>query len=451
MRISRREFLLTGAATVGALATKSSLGFGAPAFHRKSKPNFLYLMCDQMCLDAMSSVGNAYVKTPNLDRLAKRGVLFNESYSTYPVCSPARSSLVTGRMPVETGVVANNLSIRHDIPNIGELLHEQAGYDAVYCGKWHIPEYYAPSNLRGFRTLPAGGGEGHADDCWVSQTCEAWLRNRATSTNASAPFLLLASFMNPHDICYWAISPRTLVPDKLPFQHIINELPPLPPNHDSRPMSPSTYGSFYGEFKTDLQWRYYLYCYYRMVEELDYNVGRLLTALEDSGYAENTVVVFTSDHGENGGCHGMVQKDRQYDSSMKVPLIWSCPGQINENRSDAAHLVSGIDIVSTICYYAGVKSPPGMGRSLHRLLEGRQTEWRDYLVSEWQKDGRIVRTPQYKYVMFKGDPVEQLFDMRHDPWETTNLAETGKCGSVIQDHQKLLREWNVKMDVLQPV
>jgi arylsulfatase A-like enzyme len=445
MSMNRREFLVQSSAVVGAWAIGSAISASNLPAPVVTRPNFLYILCDQMCLDAMSARDNSYVKTPNLDRLAERGVLFTESYSTYPVCSPARSSLLTGRMPAETGVVINNFPIRKSLPNLGEMLREQGGYDTVYCGKWHIPEYYAHAHLPGFRVLPAGDGEGHADDGWISRTCEAWLSNRSRNAHADAPFLLMASFMNPHDICYWALSPHLLVYSHAPYDFRNAELPPLPHNHAARPSSPHTKDAFYGEFDAN-QWRYYLYCYYRMIEELDHNVGRLLDALKTSRFANNTIVVFTSDHGENGGCHGMVQKDRQYESSMKVPLIWSCPGRFVSRHIDFTHLVSGMDVVHTICDYANVKMPPGMGHSLRPLLEARPVPWREFLVSEWQKDGRIVRTPQYKYVMFKDDPVEQLFDLTTDPWETVNLMENGKHELIAREHRRLLCEWNANMD-----
>ncbi len=440
--VSRRDFLRTGAAAA------LGLGLGgasrAPAVAQERKPNFLYIVCDQMNLDAMSYLGNEHVRTPNLDRLAQRGVAFMESHSTNPVCSPARSSLFTGRMPVETGVIQNNLPIRKGMPNLGEWLRDQAGYETLYCGKWHVPQGYPPPNMPGFRVLPAGGGQGAADDCWVSRTCEAYLRNRT----GSDPFLLVSSFMQPHDICYWMIRPETLVPEEMPFGRIEGDLPSLPPNHESRPPGPPQVGAGYAGFKSDLQWRYYLYCYYRMVEMLDHDVGRLLDALEDTGLAENTIVVFTADHGEGAARHGNVQKWHPYDESMKVPMLCTCPERIRSGVVDRAHLVSGIDVMSTFSDYAGVQAPPrAQGLSLRPLLEGGATDWRDYLVSEWKKEGRIVRTSQYKFVTFGGEPAVQLFDMQRDPWEMTNLAEDGGHADTIAEHRKLLDEWNSRMEV----
>jgi arylsulfatase A-like enzyme len=439
--LDRRSFLRASALGAGA----ALLGGPRPAAASETRPNFLYIICDQMNLDAMSYLGNPHVRTPNLDRLAQRGVLFMQSHTTNSVCSPARSSLFTGRMPVETGVVHNELAIRPGIPNLGEWLSEKAGYDTVYCGKWHLPEGFASPAMRGFRTFPSGGGSGAMDDAWVARSCEAYLRNRGAK--ADRPFLLVASLHQPHDICYWMIRPDTLVPRELPFPALEAELPQLPPNHKSFPDGPPQVGIGYANFDTDLRWRYYLYCYYRMVEMLDGDVGRLLDALEQTGLAENTVVLFTSDHGEGAGRHSNVQKWHPYDESMKVPMIWACPPRVQSGQIDRTHLVSGLDVVSTMCDYAGVEVPPNArGLSLRPLLEGGQPPWRDHLVCEWKAEGRIVRTQQYKLVTYGNEPKVQLFDMVKDPWEMNTLAGDPTMAPVIERHQGLLRAWNARMD-----
>jgi len=446
--LTRREFLQTGAAGVGALtALGPARATGAPVPVANRRPNLLLIIADQMNLDALSCLGNPHVRTPHFDRLAARGTLFTESHSTNPVCSPARSSLMTGRMPVETGVTVNDRAIRSGMPNLGEWLSARAGYETAYAGKWHLPGgIFAPS-FAGFRALPGGGGQGALDDGWVTRSCEAWLRAYAGRQGA-APFCLVASYMQPHDICYWMIHPETLVPDRLPFPQLAAALPALPPNHRSRPPGPDRARNAYTRFPNDDAWRYYLYCYYRMVEMLDHDVGRLLDALDDTGLAENTLVVFTSDHGEGAGRHGNVQKWHPYDESMKVPLLCALPGRVRQAARDTEHLVSGLDVMSTFCDYAGTAAPPAArGLSLRPLLEGRRVEWRDVLVCEWQRVGRIVRTPQYKLVTYGDDPAVQLFDLRADPWETTNLAGETRYADTIREHRARLQDWNGRMDV----
>jgi arylsulfatase A-like enzyme len=197
-----------------------------------------------------------------------------------------------------------------------------------------------------------------------------------------------------------------------------------------------------------LQWRFYLYNYYRQVEMLDATVGRILDALESSTHADNTIVIFTSDHGEGAAHHQHVEKWYPYDEALKVPLVISCPGRIESDYRDQHHLVTGIDIISTMCDYAGVSAPPhARGYSLRPLLEHKNVEWRDFVAAEVQVVGRVIRTPHYKYVRYKDDPVEQLFDMEADPGETHNLYADSRYASVVTDHRKLLNEWESKLIV----
>jgi len=450
-RPSRRQFLKTTALGAGALASGLALGESVPAStpggsaQRREQPNFLFIVCDQLGLDAIAAHGCPDAHTPNIDRLIRRGVTFLESHSTNPVCSPARSSLFTGCMPVETGVITNSRPIHESVPNMGQWLGE-AGYETVYCGKWHLPGGY-PSAIEGFTVMPAGGGQGDLVDTVVSRACQAYLTNRS----GQAPFLLVASFLQPHDICYWAINAKTLVPETLPFPQLGGRLPQLPPNHLARPRAPKQLDEkIYAGFSED-QWRYYLYIYSRQVEMVDADVGRVLAALESSGEADNTIVVLTADHGDGRGRHQHVSKWYPYDEAVKVPMIVSCPGRIAENHRDATHLVSGLDVMSTFCDYAGVQPPPHtLGKSLRPLLEGKDVEWRQCVVAETHVVGRTVRTGQYKYVKYEGDPVEQLFDMKADPWETKNLYDTPALADVLEGHRTLLTEWNQRLKTVPP-
>jgi choline-sulfatase len=408
-------------------------------------PNFLFLLCDQLNLDGLSAHGNPNVRTPNLDRLAARGVSFMESHSTNPVCSPARSSLFTGRMPVETGVITNSRAIDDGIPNTGEWFREH-GYETMYCGKWHLPG--PPEHARGFTAIPGGRpGEGCLMDPWNSLACETYLRNRS----GSQPFVLVSSLLEPHDICFWSIQHKELVPPELPFPSLAGKLPALPPNNKSRPKAPKALENVSWKLFSDDQWRYYLYCYYRQVEMLDGEVGRLLNALEASGEAGNTIVIFTADHGEGAGRHSHVQKWYPYEEAVKVPMIVSCPGRIEQGLRDGKHLVSGVDVMSTMCDYAGIPAPPdARGRSLRPLLENKAAAWREFVAAEVRITGRVIRTADFKYVNFENDPVEQLFDMKNDPWEMKNLYEDPKYADVMAQHRKLLRQWNASLKPTTP-
>jgi len=442
MNMTRRNFLQASALTLGATQLPQS-ATAAVAGDPKSKPNMLFIICDQLGLDAIGAHGYKDGLTPNLDRLIKNGTTFMESHSTNPVCSPARSSMLTGRMPIETGVPVNGRPIHSSCPNLGQWFGEN-GYESVYCGKWHLPEGYT-SRMPGFTVLPAGraaGEQGDLIDTVVSRTCESYLKSRSREK----PFLLVASLLQPHDICYYgnAMPGICRVPEKLSFSEIAAELPELPHNYNARPKAPQALEKCrFDRFKNDEQWRYYLYVYARMIEMLDADVGRILDALEASGQAKNTIVVFTSDHGDGRGRHKHVSKWYPYEEAMKVPLVVSWPGRVAEGHCDKEHLVSGLDIMSTLCDYAKIDPPKKVkGRSLRPLLEKKNIEWREFVAAEFRQKGMMIRTGQYKYVHFEGDPVEQLFDMKKDPWEKENLYEEPKLADVLKDHRRMLEEWN---------
>jgi len=262
---------------------------------------------------------------------------------------------------------------------------------------------------------------------------------------------MVASFLQPHDICFWGNHVGLRIPEGLPFERIRGQLPELPPNHTSRPPAPAKLDRIKFDGFNDGQWRYYLYIYARMIEMLDADVGRLLDAVEATGEAENTVILFTADHGDGRGRHMHVSKWYPYEEAVKVPMIVACPGRVAQGHRDATHLISGLDVMSTLCDYAGARPPQGVkGRSLRPLLESKNVAWREYVSSEHHVDGRMLRTARYKYVHYKDDPVEQLFDMQSDPWETNNLYQNADYAEVLADHRKLLAEFQAGLDPVQP-
>ena len=264
---------------------------------------------------------------------------------------------------------------------------------------------------------------------------------------------MVASFLQPHDICEW-LRLNTEMPDKLRYPELADELPGLPDNFEYDTNEPAaiknkrrgnegTKGNW-----TPAHWRYYRWSYYRHIEFVDAEIGRVFSALEDFGYINDTLVILTSDHGEGLAHHQMTRKNTLYDEAAKVPLIISLPGRIAADRTDTTHLVSGLDIVPTICDYASVKSPPRMcGRSLRAILESSSAPWRDYVVSEVSSNtGRMVRTAGYKYITYKDDPVDQLFDMVKDPGEKKNLASLAEYASIVNRHKDLLRQWQGQLE-----
>ncbi len=440
--VSRRQFLRVGALGGAAVGTATALGRDVRAAKPDQRPNFLFIITDQQGLDTISALGCSDAHTPNMDRLVRSGVAFMQSHTSNPLCSPARSSLFTGRPTSETGVIVNGLPIRESIPNLGQWLG-QAGYEAVYVGKWHLPMSFT-YNVKGFTVIPAGlGGQGTLGDGATSRACQGYLLNR----ERNKPFLLVASFLQPHDICQY-VTMHARAPDELPYPEIAKSLPKLPPNFTFDEREPRAIkGKRYHTWSAQ-QWRYYIWSYHRMVEEVDAEIGRVLQALDDSGQADNTVVVFTADHGEGRGRHQMVTKNYLYEEAEKVPLVVSCPKRMRADAKDDTHLVSGLDVMPTMCDYAGLAPPQNTrGKSLRPLLEGKPTQWRDFVPAEVAITGRMIRTSGYKYIAYQGDPVEQLFDMKNDPWETKNLAGESRHAATLTEHRKLLEDWTARLDV----
>jgi len=381
-----------------------------------------------------------------MDRLVQSGVSFTESHTTDPLCSPARSSLFTSRMPSETHVIKNDMSIRPDIPTMGQWFR-MSGYETVFAGKWHLPDAH-PAEIPGFDLIPTGlDNNGHVGDAATSRACEGYFRNRT----GHKPFLLVASVLQPHDICTW-IKMRLEAPDILPYPEIEPELPPLPPNFIYDPREPNVQALNIRPSWSERQWRYYLWSYYRQIEMADSEVGRILQAVEDFGYADNTIIVFTSDHGEGRARHQLFLKNYLYEEALKVPLIVSWPGHTMAGYQDTTHLVSGLDVLPTVCDYAGINPPPlVLGSSLRPFLEGGQAPWREFIAAEATVTGRMIRTADWKYITYYGNPVEQLFDMKNDPGETANLAGLPGYDSVLQELRSLLQLWESGLDTGQGV
>jgi choline-sulfatase len=450
--INRRDFIKLSSGAVALLADAASTrNVFAGHQGRKPKPkNIILIITDQQHIDTIAAGGCRHVRTPALDLLKNSGISFIRSYTANPLCSPARSAIFTGRTSSECAVYVNGRPVRSDIPNLGQWFSEHTDYETFYAGKWHLPRTYT-SNIPGFKVINTGiGGFGYLCDTAMSRACEGFLRNRSKSK----PFLLVASFMQPHDICEW-LRLNMNDPAELRYPELAGELPELPDNFEYDDNEPEAIkkrrlGNEPSKGNWDKQqWRYYRWSYYRNIEQVDAEIGRVLRAVKDSGREKDTLVVFTADHGEGMGHHQMVRKSSFYNEAAKVPLLFSWPGHIVENKIDTIHLTSGLDITPTLCDYAGIQPPANMrGVSLRPIIEAKRGSSRDFIVSEVSTNtGRMVRTEDYKYITYKGNLVEQLFDIKNDPGETRNLAANARYSSTLAEHQKLLREFESRLDV----
>lgn len=424
------------------------------------RPNILLLFTDQQTISALSCAGNRWVNTPHMDALAKAGVRFLNSYCASPICGPSRGSIVTGQPPHASGVVYNGDPLREGIPTIGTVLRE-AGYYTAWTGKWHLPESYLreANDSHGFHHRPLTkdipwAALGDQTDFLTAMDAEFFLRWQAAKQ--PKPWFLGVSLHNPHDICYH-------VGEKALENQNKDRFPPLPANFDIDPNEPealqmrrenSSYGHELADTKDwdEDRWREYLHTYSHLVTQVDRAVGQVLKALREGGWSDNTLVIFTSDHGEGIAAHRWATKLSLYEESAAVPLIVSLPGKVQDGRVLAGPLASGLDLLPTICDYAGAKSPPLPGRSLRSALEGQADPESHYVVCELAADkkrpeiqGRMVRTERFKYCAYTpGKNAEQLFDMIGDPGETINLAADPAHAETLRHHRSLLADWSAK-------
>jgi len=427
----------------------------APA---KQPANILFIMTDQQHAGMLSCAGNPYLKTPMLDSLAATGARFELAYCANPVCMPSRISMMTGVFPSRVGVETNGKSKAKMTPDILEnslgRVFGKAGYETVYGGKSHLPMSLEDF---GFKNIESNGGDKLAD------ACAEFLRQPH-----DRPFLMVASFTNPHDICMMAIEdakhpgnipgPKALVeamalpPGMSREKFFADVCPPLPANFEIPAGEPEDIlAADTQDFRThartkwtDEQWRVYRWAYARLTELVDEQIGVVLTALRETGLDQNTLVVFSSDHGDMDASHRLEHKSVFYEEAVRVPLIVSWKGVTKPGLVDRTHLVStGQDLIPTLCDFAGLSAPSSLkGRSLRELAEGRTPpSWRDTVVVE-NGSSRMVRSARYKYVVYaSGAHREQLIDLVTDPGEMKNLALDPLAAPVLDEHRRLLREW----------
>jgi arylsulfatase A-like enzyme len=421
------------------------------------RPNILFIMTDQQHAEMMSCAGNRYLHTPALDSLAHEGVRFANTYVTNPVCVPSRISMATGVMAGRLGVLTNGM--RAQVPeeiatnSLGRLL-KQAGYATFYGGKTHLCPELEPRS--------AGYDEFFADSREaLPRACIEFIKRQ--------PFFAVASFINPHDICY-AYQAYQGVSSKQPssVEHLyrqaaelpLSELPALPANYEipegepgaidfySSPNSVTPSGIMREKYD-ERQWRNYRWIYCRLTEQADRQIGEILTALKQLNLDQKTLIVFTSDHGDMDACHRLASKGRFYEQSVRVPMLLKYAGHAVAGLVDDKHLVSsGLDILPTLCDYAGIDIPEtAMGRSLRTIASGDvDSGWRNYIVTENQT-GRMLRTARYKYCVYnEGELRESLVDLVEDPGEMKNLALSGDSQRLLDEHRQLLQQWIEETD-----
>lgn len=457
LRMDRRQFLSS--------AALASAGLAAASSRADTRPNILVITTDQQWGGALSCAGNPHVKTPNMDRLAANGVRFEAAYSANPICQPSRTSYMTGTPSHENGMVTNLRDGQYtaNTPCLARVFRE-SGYDTGHIGKWHVPHDIKDSAWSGFNYSDSAKYNGI--DPNIPGLGREFFKKRRES-----PFFLIASFVNPHDVCEWA---RRLsgVEDDLPNGDIgappsPEDCPPLPLNraipdgeppvirqHQSDPNMAKAYPTR-DWAPDDPRWRQYLWGYYRMVELVDSRIGQLLDALRASGQEDNTAIVFASDHGDGLGAHRWNQKTLFYDEVARIPFMVSWKGRTTPGVVDRSRLINlGTDLFPTLFELASIPQPGGLrGLSAASTALGRaDAPAHTFIVSEnnhhsgvgnpTNVHGRMVRSARYKYIRYNsGDPSEQLFDLEQDPGELRNMALDIDSRKTLEEHRRMLNRY----------
>ncbi len=430
------------------------------------KPNIILIMTDQQSHVAMSYAGNRFIKTPAMDSIAANGITFENAYCNNPVCIPSRVATFTGRYPHEAGIYSNTRKApvlgTNEFTWLGHLM-AGAGYRNVYLGKWHLilePRSWKTKRKTGFKH-----GLIREADNRLAGACKEFL-DKWNAGGRKQPFFMVISFLNPHTVCEFARG------DRLPCGPVgeppkPQDCPPLPDNFAIQPLEPDVIREVQAKYKdklyptnawTDGKWRQYLWAYNRMVEKVDRELEKILSSVRESGIEDETVIMFTSDHGEGLASHHWNQKQILYENVAKVPLL-AQHGRNGATKKRSPELVAtGVDIYATICDYAGVPLPrKARGTSLRPIIEGDTTALdRDHVVVETEfgqfvpcagdhhgrPNGRMVRTREFKYIVYnRGTPREQLFDMHRDPLEMHNLAGDPAYKATLDGHRARLAAW----------
>ncbi len=401
----------------------------------RPKPNLLFVFADQLRASSVGYAGQEAVRTPNIDAFAKSGAVYTNAVSMLPVCGPYRGSLITGRTPLSTGLVINDVALKTSETSIGHCF-KQAGYDTAYIGKWHLdgpdrPALVPPGPRRqGFDYWMGANFEHNYDRSYYTDTAgnrqqwEGWdataqtddtiryLKNRESDN----PFCLFLSWGPPHH-------PYRLAPEE--YLEMYD-----PDTIEDRPNCPDVP-------------RQDLWGYYAQTTFLDDQFQRLLDTLAELNLADDTIVVFTSDHGDMHGSHGLYKKQWPWNEAIKIPFAIRYPGSVPEGATVETP-INVIDVMPTLLGLAGIPVPePVEGVDLSPFLTGAQAnppesvlimnpcpfsigdsrgddQYPDFRGMRFEYRGVI--TDRYTYVRTIDGPW-MLYDNREDPYQLTNLID----------------------------
>ena len=436
-----------------------------------ARPNILFILADDHGAWALGSAGNPEVETPNLDRLSREGMRFENFFCASPVCSAARASIMTGRIPSQHGIHdwlrGGNADVKPDYTLKGiEYLEgmrgytdflAEAGWNCGISGKWHMGHSRKPQKglqyweVMGFGGCPYYGtemirdGEVYMEDRYITDviTDHAVEYLEETKTR-DEPFYLSVHHFAPHSPWDRQYHPSETW-DRYQKDYALDSVPrvPLHPNQIDSAPHPST----------DQEHREILGGYYTAVTEMDRNIGRLLDWLDENGLRENTLVIFTGDNGMNIGHHGVYGKGNgtfpmnMYDTSVKVPMIMSQPGTLAEDVV-VSEMLSHYDVMPTLLDRFGLENPEAdslPGASFNAILDGQDFEEREpVVIFDEYGPVRMIRTKEWKYVHRYAYGPHELYNLADDPGEERNLIDDEAHDPTRMELKARLDEWFVR-------
>ena len=478
-----------------------------------NKPNLLFIFTDQQRADTMSCYGNDLIKTPNLNNLADSSFVFENAYVSTPICTPSRSTIMTGTWPHTNGTKKNNIPLPEDVKTLAEML--PSDYKKAYHGKWHLgdevicqhgfDEWVSIEDLyRVFYSKPEYLGvmsdyhnfliEKGFSPFRKSEGAKVFPRDMAASlpeeyTKANFLGESASKFINDNKDRPWALYVN-IFETHSPYNSSFNNLYerdsiPVPPTFMKDP--PSDAGSLAIARKEETVdklsgfgpnpdtedglnedfWRETIAGYWGNVTLVDRAVGKILKALEDSGVADNTIVVYSSEHGDQLGEHNIIQKAVFYQQSIRVPMLIRVPWISKDHKMIPGHY-GHIDTVPTLLDLMGVELPDHLqGVTRVPVLEGSEDlskndvvidwTWRDevtpghpYLVETdetpiWEVEHRTLISHDNWKLTLGSDPIE-LYDLKNDPYEQTNLSNDPSESSRVEEMYSRLRKWQEETD-----
>ena len=416
----------------------------------ESPPNILFVLADQLGARWLPIYGHPAVATPKLDQFAGESTVFERAISTSPVCTPYRGCLLSGRYPAQTGVLQNGQAYPADVPSIADRLNER-GYATHNIGKWHLggaPQenrWVPPEQRAGFQHF-IGWESHHVDhragliweddpDCAIEMPghetdalTDIALAQLTVLAQADDPFFMMISYQAPHPPC----SPPAEYLEQFAESDLLTE-----PNADH-----SAWFKHEG-WNADYGIERFRQLYFGEISQLDAAFGRLHGALDALGLSDNTLVVFTSDHGEMAGAHGLFGKGVMYEESLGVPLVIRAPGQSTGRRSGCP--AATVDLMPTLLDYAGCEiDDAAEGISLRAHIEGEAVDEDRVVISEYHN---FCATSGEWKLFTQGRTLENaaLYHVVDDPYELQNRLDEPVCAEMQAALSTALERWHTRV------